>query len=436
MLRNLMMTSALVLVTACGQSDTDNDKAAEADNGLVYVHAGHLVDVEKGRVLDDQMIVIEGERIVDIKPWTEEAALSGVIDWSGYTVMPGMIDGHSHLLGDIQSEDPMAPLEGTRQVDIDMGIINALKTLKAGFTIVIDVGSYRVFTDVDLRDKINAGEISGPRMMVAGAYITVPGGGGEVIGLDAGVEIPGEFRAGVAANEDEVREKVRYLLDGGVDFIKVIATGAVLTVGTDPGEPEFTEAELRAAVEEAAKDGKYVTAHAHGAEGIKMAVRAGVRSIQHGSLADDEALRMMKEHGTWLVADIYNGDYIKEVGTAQGWPEETMRKNDETTETQREVFSKAVKMGVNIAYGTDSGVYPHGDNAKQMAYMVRYGLTPMQAIQSATIWGAQSMSMEADIGSLKAGKFADMIAVSNDVLEDITVLEHVDGVIKGGKLVR
>ena len=432
MLRNFLSVSLLLLTAACGSAD-QADKAE--DKGLVYVHAGHLIDVERGIVLDDQMIVIEGERIIDVKPWAEEAALSGVVDWSAYTVMPGMIDGHSHLLGDIQSEDPMAPLEGTRQDDIDMGVVNALKTLKAGFTTVIDVGSYRVFTDVELRDKINAGEVPGPRMMVAGAYITVPGGGGEVIGLDAGVEIPDEFRAGVASGEKEVQERVRYLLDGGADFIKVIATGAVLTVGTDPGEPEFNEAELRAAVEEAAKDGKYVTAHAHGAEGIKMAVRAGVRSIQHGSLADEEALQMMKEHGTWLVADIYNGDYIKEVGTAQGWPEETMRKNDETTETQRAAFKRATEIGVNIAYGTDSGVYPHGDNAKQMPYMVRYGLTPMQAIQSATIWGARSMSLEENVGSIAPGKYADMIAVSNNVLEDLGVLENVNAVIKGGKLV-
>ncbi|WP_417318629.1 amidohydrolase family protein [Emcibacter sp.] len=432
MLRNFLIASLLLLTAACGPAE-ENNKASEG--GLVYVHAGHLIDVEKGIVLDDQMIVISGERIVDVKPWTAEGAPSGVIDWSGYTVMPGMIDGHSHLLGDIQSEDPMAPLEGTRQDDIDMGVINALKTLKAGFTTVIDVGSYRVFSDVELRDKINAGEVPGPRMMVAGAYVTVPGGGGEVIGLDAGVDIPDEFRAGVAADADEVRERVRYLLDGGADFIKVIATGAVLTVGTDPGEPEFNEEEIRAAVEEAAKDGKYVTAHAHGAEGIKMAVRAGVRSIQHGSLADEEALQMMKEHGTWLVADIYNGDYIKEVGTAQGWPEETMRKNDETTETQRAAFRRAVAIGVNIAYGTDSGVYPHGDNAKQMPYMVRHGLTPMQAIQSATIWGARSMSLDKDVGSITSGKYADMIAVSNDVLNDVSVLENVNAVIKGGKLV-
>ena len=432
MLRNFLMTSLLLLIAACGQGE---QQSKMADVGLVYVHAGHLIDVEQGMVLDDRLIVIKGERIIDVKPWTEEAALSDVIDWSAYTVMPGMIDGHTHLVGDIQSEDVLAPLKISFDEDVAMGEVSALKTLEAGFTTVIDVGVYQVFTDVALRDKINSGEVPGPRMMVAGAYITKPWGGGEVVGKDAGVDIPPQFRAGVVTSPEEVREKVRYLLDGGADFIKLIATGAVLTVGTEPGEPELSEEEMRAAVEEAAKRGKYVTAHAHGAEGIKMAVRAGVRSIQHGSLADEEALQMMKEHGTWLVADIYNGDYINDVGTREGWPEETMRKNRETTDTQRAVFRRAVELGVNIAYGTDSGVYPHGDNAKQMPYMVRYGLSPMQAIQSATIWGARSMSLEKDVGSIAPGKYADMIAVSNEVLEDVSVLEHVDAVMKGGKLV-
>ncbi len=405
------------------------------DDEIKYIHAGKLVDVVSDKVLDNQMITVQGERIIEVGPWDDDISPILVIDWSEYTVLPGLIDGHTHLLGDIQSDDVLAPLKLSREDDIALGVINAKKTLKAGFTSVIDVGSYRAFTDVALRDAINQGEVMGPRMWVAGAYITISGGGGEVTGLDTDVEIPDDFRRGVANNEREVRMRVRDLIAGGADLIKMIATGAVLTVGTDPGEPEFNEQEIRAAVEEAAKFGKYVTAHAHGAEGIKMAVRAGVRSIQHGSLMDDEGLALMKQHGTWLVADIYNGDYIKEVGTAQGWPEETLRKNDETTETQRAVFTKAVNLGVNIAFGTDSGVYPHGDNAHQMAYMVKYGLTPMQAIKSATLWGARSMSLEDSIGSITPGKFADMIAVKGDVLNDIKLLEHVDAVIKGGKII-
>ncbi len=209
---------------------------------------------------------------------------------------------------------------------------------------------------------------------------------------------------------------MRELISGGATFIKVIATGAVLAAGTTPGAAEYSEAEIHAAVDEAAQYGIFVAAHAHGAEGIKRAVRAGVRSIEHGSYLDDEGIALMKKHGTWLVADIYNGDYIAEVGRRDQWSEEILRKNDETTQTQRDGFAKAAKAGVRIAFGTDSGVYPHGDNARQFAYMVRYGLTPMDAIRAATLNSAQLLAKEKDLGSITAGKFADLIAVEGDPL--------------------
>lgn len=404
-------------------------------SSITHVHVGSMIDVVEEKVLNNQIITIENERIIDISSFDSTRDYTNFIDWSTYTVLPGLIDGHTHIMGDIQNEDVLAPIKMTPEEDYALGVEHAKKTIEAGFTTVIDLGTYRAYVDVKLRDDINTGLVIGPRMFVSGAYITVPGGGGEVVGLDYGIDIPKEFREGVSANEAEVRTNVNKLIDGGADLIKVIATGAVLTVGTEPGEPEFTEAEIKAAVEEAAKRGRYVTAHAHGAEGIKMAVRAGVRSIQHGSLMDEEAIRMMAEQGTWLVADIYNGDYINDVGTAEGWPEETMRKNRETTDAQRTGFEKAVKAGVKIAFGTDSGVYPHGDNGKQFKYMVRHGLTPMQAIQSATIWGAQSMALENNIGSLEVGKYADIIAINGNPLEDITLLEKVTEVIKAGKLV-
>ncbi len=425
MFRILLVVAAMFLVSCTPAVEDD----------LLYIHAGTLIDVETGLALKDQLITVSGERIVSVKDWDASLAHKNTIDWSDYTVLPGLIDGHTHLIGNIQAVDVMAPVKATRQEDFLLGAANALKTLKAGFTSVIDVGAYRAFSDIELRDAINAGEILGPRMMVAGAYITVTGGGGEVVGNAKDLNIPAEFRYGVADSEEEIRNRVRSLINGGADLIKVIATGAVLTLGTEPGEAEYNEDQIRAAVEEAAKFGKFVTAHAHGAEGIKMAVRAGVRSIQHGSLIDDEGLTLMKEHGTWLVADIYNGDYIDEVGTRENWAAETMRKNTLTTNTQRQGFLKAAKLGVKIAYGTDAGVYPHGGNAKQAAYMVRYGLTPIKAIQSATIWGAQSMGLEADIGSIQAGKFADIIAVQGDVLADVTHLEHIKAVMKGGTLI-
>jgi len=399
------------------------------------VHAGRLVDVVAGKVLEDQAVWIEGERIRAVEPWAGVAPGTEVVDWSGFTVVPGLMDMHAHLIGDIEGASAIGPLASSAARDAMIGVKHAHETLRAGFTAVRDVGTYRAYVDVALRDAIEAGIVPGPRMRVVGAYITVSTGGGEVVGNLPGLEIPAEMRRGVADSADEVRQRVRELLHGGADFIKMIVTGAVLTDGTIPGAAEFDEAEIRAAVEEAAKYGTYVTAHAHGAEGIKAAVRAGVRAIEHGSLIDDEGIALMKKRGTWLVADIYNGDYIDEVGRRDGWSPEILRKNTETTEAQRAGFRKAVKAGVNIAYGTDSGVYPHPWAARQFKYMVRYGLTPMQALRSATIDSARLMQREAEIGSIEPGKYADMVAVAGDPLADIAVLEHVAAVIKGGQSV-
>jgi imidazolonepropionase-like amidohydrolase len=273
-------------------------------------------------------------------------------------------------------------------------------------------------------------------MFVAGAYLTAPGGGGEVTGLPEGTFVPDEMRRGVAANEAEVRQRVREILAGGADLIKVIATGAVFTAGTTPSKPEFTEAEIRAAVEEAAKRGTFVAAHAHGAEGIKNAVRAGVRTVEHGSFLDDEGIALMVKHGTWLVADIYNGDYTEEVGTRDGWSEEILRKNRETTDIQRKNFEKAVRAGVRIGFGTDAGIYPHGDNARQFKYLVRHGMTPLGAIRAATIDAAASLGRGQELGSVTPGKFADLVAIAGDPLEDIEHMRKVAGVIKQGVLVR
>jgi imidazolonepropionase-like amidohydrolase len=345
------------------------------------------------------------------------------------------MDMHTHIADEGPYADPATPLKSNPGRDALIGAKNARETLQAGFTTVRDVGVFRGLSDVILRDAIDAGLVPGPRMYVAGAYITIDGGGGEITGLPAGTVVPPEFRIGVSNNEAGIRKHVNYLLDHGADFIKLIATGAVLAAGTEPGESEYTEAEIRAAVEEAARRGTFVAAHAHGAEGIKRAVRAGVRSIEHGSLMDDEAIALMKQHGTWLDADIYNGDYIDSVGRADGWSEDILRKNLQTTDAQREGFRKAVKAGVRISYGTDSGVYPHGDNARQFSYMVKYGMTPLQALQSATIVSAQLLGKEKEIGSIAVGKSADLVAVQCDPLQDIECLRKVRGVVKAGQAV-
>jgi len=359
-----------------------------------------------------------------------------VVDWSQFTVLPGLIDCHVHLADFEQSNNVAEPLLHSAMETVIMGARNARKTLLAGFTSVHDVGSFRAYADVELRNAINRGDVSGPRMSAVGAYVTIPGGGGEVTGLSPDVTIPADMRAGVAGNEDEVRRKVNALFQNGADSIKLIATGAVLAQGTEPGQVELSPAMMKAAVEVARQRGSWVTAHAHGATGIKLAIGAGVRAIEHASLIDDEGIAMAKANGVWLDMDVYNGDFIAEVGKRDGWPADMLRKNDDTTEAQRQGFRKAVKAGVKLSFGTDAGVYPHGLNARQFRYMVRYGMTPMQAIQSATTVSAELLGWSKDVGALSPGHYADMIAVSGDPLADITALETVAHVMKGGELVK
>lgn len=401
-----------------------------------YVHAGRLVDTIAGEMLEDRLIRIDDGRITSVEPYSTPPAGAEVVDWSAFTVLPGLIDAHTHLADWGQSNNVAEPLLHSAQEIALIGVHHARLTLAAGFTSVRDVGTFRGLGDVALRDAIADGWVPGPRMWVAGAYLTVPGGGGEVTGLAPDAVVPADMRLGVVRNAGEAREKARYLFQHGVDFLKLIATGAVLAEGTEPGALELSEEELAAAVAVAGQHGSYATAHAHGAEGIKTAIRAGVRSIEHASLIDAEGIRLAREAGTWLVMDIYNGDYIEEVGTRDGWPADMLRKNEETTDAQREGFSAAVEAGVRIAYGTDAGVFPHGANARQFAYMVRYGMSPMQAIQAATTSAAELMGASADVGAVAPGRFADLIAVAGDPLADISVLERVDHVIKGGTLVR
>src|SRR3954453_4097270 len=399
----------------------------------IALRAGRLGDVERGEVRRDQVVLNQRGRIEALQPPRPRLppGIQG-IGPSRYPVLPGLIDCHSHLIGEASTADVLQPLERSEAQEAFSGVRNARATLLAGFTSVRDVGTYRAFVDAALRDAINDGTVIGPRMKVAGAYVTVSTGGGELVGAAPDVTLPSSFRAGVANSPDQVRERVRAILNGGADFIKILATGAVFTRGTKPGVSEFTEEQIRAAVEQAAEYGTFVAAHAHGAEGIKRAVRAGVRSIEHGSLMDDEAIALMKQRGTWLVADIWNGDYTDSVGRAERWPKDILRKNAETTEIQRAGFRKAVAAGVKIAYGTDSGIYPHGLNAMQLPYMVKYGMTPMQAIRSATLSAAQLMMWQDSVGSIVPGKYADIIAVEGDALADLRSFRKVAFVMKGG----
>jgi len=414
--------------------------ASMSDEAITQIRAGRLVDVVAGEVRQSQVVMIRGDRIESVEPDAGTyAAGARVLDLSNHTVLPGLIDCHAHLVGKIDSGHGYAELvQRTGAQEALSGVANARDTILAGFTTVRDVGTFRAFVDVALRDAIEAGDVLGPRMLCAGAYVTSSSGGGDITGLapDVDATLPRELRFGVANSVDEVRKVVREILHGGADFIKVIATGAVLTEGTTPSAPEFSEAEIRAAVEEAELYGTHVAAHAHGAEGIARAVRAGVRSIEHGSLMDDEAIELMAERGTYLVADIGMGDWMIERGRAGGWSTSVMRKLEETTDVQREGFSKAVGSGVKVAFGTDSGTYPHGMNARQFAYMVKFGMTPMQAVRAATVVAAELIGWSDRVGAIVPGSFADLVAVEGDPLEDVDLLTSIPFVMKGGRVVK
>jgi imidazolonepropionase-like amidohydrolase len=423
MIRTFLSAAMLSLVAAPATAET------------VQLRAGHLIDPGSASVTHDRSLLLVDGKIVADKPWTGAQTGARLIDWSGKWVLPGLIDLHTHVAdGYGQTDDPAEALKHSAAATALKGAETARITLHAGFTTVRDVGVYRGLSDVVLRDAIAAGEVEGPRMIVAGGYITIPGGGGAVTGAKAGTVIGPEFRIGEVRSPADARQRVKAIIGGGADFIKLIGTGAVLAVGSEPGALELTPEEMKAACDEAKALGKYCIAHAHGAEGIRQAILAGARTIEHASLIDDDGLRLAKARGVWLDMDIYDGDWIDEVGTRDHWPAEYLRKNLETTDAQRSGFAKAVKLGVPLTYGTDAGVYPHGLNARQFGYMVRYGMKPMQALAAATSEAAKALG-RADLGSVRPGHVADLVAVGANPLDDITVLQCIDGVVQAGRLV-
>lgn len=404
---------------------------------LTAVKAGRLIDPKAGVVVPGAVVLIENGRVKAVGPSIAIPAGAQVIDLSGLTVLPGLIDCHTHLVGDyVNDSDPLTELKTSAAQRAYESVPNARITLDAGFTTVRDVGSYRAFVDVAMRDAIAKGYFPGPRMYVAGAYLTITGGGGAMSGgLAPDIGLPWDLKFGIADGVDQVRQRVRDIAQHGVDVIKLLATGAFLAHGSDPHAVEYSYDEIAAAVEEARHKGLKVAAHAHSTEGVKNAVRAGVASIEHGTYVDDEGLRLMKERGTYLVADVYDAEYIRQ-GKAAGIPQDFADKQPEGDEIQRQNFKKAVQMGVKIAYGTDASVYPHGFNARQFAWQVRYGQTPMEAIRSATVSAADLIGRGNLAGSLEPGKWADLIAVEGDPLRDVTVLEKVAFVMKEGRVTK
>jgi imidazolonepropionase-like amidohydrolase len=398
-----------------------------------------IIDTDAGVVLTDRAVLVENDRIADLVATADVPDGPRRIELPGHTVLPGLMDMHSHLAGEEEKGQGYASLvmrSGAQ--DAIVGVRNARLVLEAGFTTVRDVGSFRAFTDVAIREGIEEGWFPGPRMLCAGAYVTCPGGGGDLTGLAVDIDtvVPSELRFGVTSGVDQMRANVRRIIGRGADFIKIIATGAVLTAGTNPGAPEFTEDELRAAVEETALLGTFVAAHAHGPVGIGRAVRAGVRSIEHASLIDDEALALAVEHGTYLVIDISDGDHMEEQGPALGYSDEVMRKVRWTNEVSRAMFGKAVASGAKIANGSDTGIAPFGTEAKNLTCYVRFGMTPMQSIQAATSVAAEMIGWQDKVGSVRAGLLADLVAVPGDPTEDIMLLESVPLVLQGGRVVK
>ena len=400
-----------------------------AEGAATVIRAGHLIDTVAGRMTGAQVIVVQDGLIAQVGPDAAVPAGARVIDLSAYTVLPGLMDAHTHLTIDQRNQDPLAELEHTAAERAFGSIPNARAVLLAGFTTVRDLGSYRALVDVALRDAINRGDVIGPRMYVAGAYVTIAGGAGAVTGFAPDVTLPWDLRYGAADSPSEVRARVRMLASQRVDVIKMFATGAVLTHNSNPAGREATLEELTAGADEARNFGLKLAVHAHGAEGIKAGIRAGAASIEHGTLMDDEGRALMKQHGTYLVPTLEVRECV-----GSNYPPEFVSKAQQIMTAQLANFRKAVQAGVKIGFGTDIGVCRFGTNAREFSLMVENGMTPMQAIQAATTADADLLGVAQKLGSISPGKLADIIAVRGDPLANVRVLEDVRFVMKDGRI--
>jgi imidazolonepropionase-like amidohydrolase len=423
----------IILVSLILSIPGTTQESASHTSQRVIVHAGKLLDVRTGKTLPDQAVVIEGGKIVSVGPMAQANRSPGVrlIDLPNATVLPGLTDAHTHLTGNPQDIGPQglgisiprATLTGAR---------NARLTLEAGFTTVRNVGA-EGYGDVALRDAINAGDVPGPRMLVSGPALGITGGHCDENFLPFEYHVTAE---GVADGVEGVQHKVRQVIKYGADLIKICATGGVLSHGDNPQASAYTQEELKAIVTDAHRLGRKVAAHAHGAQGILWASQAGVDSIEHGSYIDDAAIAEMKKNGTYLVPTLYLADWFLANAERLHVPVELIGKGKEVMSVARKNEAHAFASGVKVAFGTDAAVYPHGLNAHEFAVMVKLGLTPLQSIQAATINAADLLGWSDKIGAIEAGKWADIIAVDGDPLQDVTTLERVKFVMKGGEVVK
>ncbi len=420
--RNLVLWTCLLV---CGQFAVAQQ--------VTYIKAGRLLDVADGRILTDRTIVVRGDRIertgsassIDIP------ADANVVDLSNATVLPGLIDMHVHLTGDPDAHG-YKNLAASVPRNALFGAANARRMLTAGFTSARNIGAGG-YADIALRDAINHGDVPGPRMRVTGPALGITGGHCDNNLLPPRFE---SFSDGVADGPWEIRKQIRENAKYGADLTKFCATGGVLSKGTSVGKQQYTLQEMATIVAESHQRDRKVAAHAHGTEGIKAVIEAGVDSVEHASLIDAEGIRMALDAGTFLVMDVYVSDYILEMGEAAGFLPESLQKERKVGQAQRNSFQKAHEAGVRMAFGSDAGVYPPGMNAKQFAYMVQYGMTPMEAIQAATIHAAELSGWPGDVGAIEAGMYADIIAVRGNPLDDISLLEDVRFVMKGGEIYR
>ncbi|QQS46829.1 MAG: amidohydrolase family protein [Acidobacteriota bacterium] len=424
-----MKRSASILVLLCLMSAAPAGLSAQGK--ITAVKAARLLDVRTGSMIDNAVILIENGVIRSAGSRLEIPANAEVIDLGGMTVMPGLIDCHTHLTFDpggfgyagLAISIPREALKGAR---------NAKLTVEAGFTTVRNVGA-RGYTDIALRDSINAGEIPGPRIVASGPSLGITGGH-----CDENL-LPFEFHHksdGVADGVTGVMQKTREVIKYGADVIKICSTGGVLSLGDDPRASQYTIEEIRTIVAEAHRLGRKVAAHAHGGDGIKLAVLGGVDSIEHGTYIDDEGVKLMKDRGVFLVPTIYLTDWFMENYQKLGLPAQIVSKAREVMPAMQRNLRRAFSLGVPVAFGTDSAVYPHGLNAREFAVYVRFGMTPLQAIQTSTLNASKLLGMEDKLGTIEAGKLADLIAVDGDPTRDVTQLERVKWVMKEGKVIK
>ena len=420
----LMLAVPLLILRIAGAADST------AQPALTFIKAGHLVDVAAGKIVEGSKILIEGDRIKAVGADLTPPAGATVLDLSSAWVLPGMIDCHTHITFQFGNYYD----DAFRKSPIDTAVyahVYARRTLEAGFTTCRDVGAGE-FVDVALRNAINSRDVPGPRLFVAAHPISATGGHGDISGFSPYLHFD-NFN-GVADGVDEIRKKVRWNIKYGADVIKFTATAGVLTEEESVGAPQYSAEEMKAIVEEAAAWGRKVAAHAHGAEGIKRAVAAGVASIEHGSLVDDEGIAMMKQRGTFLVPTVYVGYAVEQDGAKWHLPQKLMDKAHTINSQKSDCLRKAIAAGVKIAYGTDAGVFPHGENAKDFRYLVELGMSPIAAMQAATIRAAELLGQTENVGAIQPGKFADIVAVGSDPSKDITVLEKVAFVMKSGQV--